>query len=120
MWPRQPRLESGMEQKKKYNVISGLGLVGYDDCFTRSRSRVRFSEPVKIAIDFFTGFLFIKNVNKTALLVQWLEYLVANEVARVRFPDGANFFWFFFFSPSRHTQIYSKIKKKILHILSSI
>ena len=27
-------------------IICGLGLVGYDDCFTRSRSRVRFSEPV--------------------------------------------------------------------------
>ena len=25
---------------------SELGLVGYDDCFTRSRSRVRFSELV--------------------------------------------------------------------------
>ena len=24
----------------------GLGLVGYDICFTRRRSRVRFSEPV--------------------------------------------------------------------------
>ena len=24
--------------------VSELGLIGYDDCFTRSRSRVRFSE----------------------------------------------------------------------------
>ena len=27
-----------------------------------------------------------------ALLVQWLEYAVANGVARVRFPDGACYF----------------------------
>ena len=26
-----------------------LGLVGYDDCFTRSRSRVRFSELVHVS-----------------------------------------------------------------------
>ena len=26
----------------------GLGLVGYDDCLTSSRSRVRFSEPVLV------------------------------------------------------------------------
>ncbi len=60
--------------------ISGLGLVGYDDCLTRSRSRVRFSEPVMIH----------------ALIVQWLEYFVANEVARVRFSVSANIFYYFF------------------------
>ena len=27
-------------------ALCGLGLVGYDDCLTHSRSRVRFSEPV--------------------------------------------------------------------------
>ena len=30
----------------------GLGLVGYDDCLTRSRSRVRFSEAVQLLINF--------------------------------------------------------------------
>jgi hypothetical protein len=30
--------------------MSGLGLVGYDDCLTHSRSRVRFSEPVYIYV----------------------------------------------------------------------
>ncbi len=63
------------------SIITGeLGLVGYDDCLTRSRSRVRFSELV------------CKNIfclNIPALLVQWLEYAVANGVARVRFPDSA-------------------------------
>ena len=29
---------------------------------------------------------------RTAPLVQWLEYAVANGVARVRFPDGASIF----------------------------
>ncbi len=30
-----------------------LGLVGYDDCLTRSRSRVRFSEAIQIYVLFF-------------------------------------------------------------------
>ena len=47
MWPRQPRLKSGIEQ-------------------------VSWREQ-----------------EKDALIVQWLEYFVANEVARVRFPVSA-------------------------------
>ena len=54
------------------------GLVGYDDRLTRGRSRVR--SPVLIraySIFFCSGGLVV-------------EYLVANEVARVRFPAGAH------------------------------
>ncbi len=65
-------------------IICELGLVGYDDCFTRSRSRVRFSELV--------SYIYLK-YKFYASLVQWLEYAVANGVARVRFPDDANIFF---------------------------
>jgi hypothetical protein len=54
-----------------------------------------------------------------ALLVQWLEYLVANEVARVRFPDGAYFF-FLLLATSRlycqlqkHKQFYRNINSLV-------
>ena len=72
-----------------------LGLVGYDDCFTRSRSRVRFSELV---LNIYNKYFF-------ASLVQWLEYAVANGVARVRFPDDAHHMHYVFLS---HTYIYKK------------
>ena len=40
-----------------------------------------------------------RRVYKTgALIVQWLEYLVANEVAGVRFPVSASFFYFLFYT----------------------
>ncbi len=86
-----PGSNPGWSTKQKYIYICGLGLVGYDDCFTRSRSRVRFSEPV------FIQKKKKKKKEKKALIVQWLEYLVANEVARVRFPVGANIYTFCFF-----------------------
>ena len=64
-------------------IISELGLVGYDACFTRRRSRVRFSELVLSII------IIIIIIMKVALLVQWLEFAVANGEARVRFSDSA-------------------------------
>ena len=55
-------------------IISELGLVGYDACFTRRRSRVRFSELVLSII---------------IIIIICLEFAVANGEARVRFSDSA-------------------------------
>ena len=64
--------------------------------------------------------------SKSALLVQWLEYAVANGVARVRFPDSAvfaNFILNFFRAAALSAQLYFRAaagngKKKFIFFFS--
>ena len=42
------KMNMNINQKEKKRKKCGLGLVGQDDCLTRSRSRVQSSEPVLI------------------------------------------------------------------------
>ena len=61
-----------------YRIIIGeLGLVGYDDCLTRSRSRVRFSELV--CVNFF-----IRPVHVPTDAGQWSSGMILALGARGR------------------------------------
>ena len=77
---------------------SGLGLVGYDDCLTRSRSRVQSSELV-----FFSQFLFGKQF--------WVNGLVAWFSLWVREVVGSIPTWplIFYFLVIQHIWGYSSI-----------